>query len=59
MGGVVYAVNQNFIVIAGGECRDKRTFAENEAYDLKIGRWITLSPLPAARHAFRGVTVGR
>jgi N-acetylneuraminic acid mutarotase len=57
--GVAYALYQNFIVVAGGECRDKKTFAENEAYDLKTGRWVTLAPLPTARHAFRSVAVGR
>jgi hypothetical protein len=57
--GVAYAVYRNSIIVAGGECRDKRTFAENEAYDLKTGRWLTLAPLPASRHAFRGVAVGQ
>lgn len=57
--GVAYALYQNFIVVAGGECRDKRTFTENEAYDLKAGRWVILAPLPTARHAFRGVAVGQ
>ena len=57
--GVAYALYRNLIVVAGGECRDKKTFAENEAYDLKTGRWVTLAPLPTARHAFRSVAVGR
>ncbi|MPZ78072.1 MAG: hypothetical protein GEU77_16300 [Deltaproteobacteria bacterium] len=57
--GVAYALYQNFIVVAGGECRDKKTFAENEAYDLKSGRWVTFEALPTSRHAFRGVTVGK
>jgi N-acetylneuraminic acid mutarotase len=56
--GVAGALYQNMIVVAGGECRDKRTYNENEGYDLKAGRWATLSPLPAGRHGFAAVAVG-
>jgi N-acetylneuraminic acid mutarotase len=56
---VARAFYQNMIVVAGGECRDKRTYIENEAYDLNAGRWSTLAPLPAGRHGFGAVTIGR
>ena len=57
--GVAGALYQNLIVVAGGECRDKRTYNEVEAYDLKAGRWITLAPLPQGRHGFGAAAVGR
>src|SRR5262245_11563686 len=56
---VARALYQNMIVVAGGECRDKRTYSENEAYDLNAGRWSKLAPLPAGRHGFGAVTIGR
>jgi N-acetylneuraminic acid mutarotase len=55
---VARALYQKMIVVAGGECRDKRTYIENEAYDLNAGRWLTLAPLPAGRHGFGAVTIG-
>ena len=56
---VAGALYQHMIVVAGGECRNERTYIENEAYDLNAGRWSTLAPLPAGRHGFGAVTVGR
>ena len=56
---VARALYQNMIVVAGGECLNKRTYSENEAYDLNAGRWSTLAPLPAGRHGFGAVTIGR
>ena len=56
---VARALYQNMIVVSGGECRNKRTYIENEAYDLNAGRWSTLAPLPAGRHGFGAVVIGR
>jgi N-acetylneuraminic acid mutarotase len=56
--GVAGALYQNMIIVAGGECRDKHTYNENEGYDFKAGRWSTLAPLPAGRHGFAAVAVG-
>jgi N-acetylneuraminic acid mutarotase len=47
------------ILYAGGECREGKTFFENEGYDPKTNRWLTLAPLPAGRHAFGAATAGR
>jgi N-acetylneuraminic acid mutarotase len=55
---VAGALYQHMIVVAGGECRDERTYSETEAYDLTAGRWAKLTPLPAGRHGFGVVTVG-
>lgn len=56
------------ILYTGGECKDPRpgpvangtiaTFATNEAYDRKTGRWLTLAPLPAGLHAYGADAVG-
>src|SRR5262249_22215086 len=40
---------RGLILVTGGETRAK-TFSENEAYELKTGRWLTLAPLPEGRH---------
>jgi Kelch motif/Galactose oxidase, central domain len=55
---VAGALYQHMLVVAGGECRDERTYSETEAYDLTAGRWAKLTPLPAGRHGFGVVTVG-
>jgi len=55
---VAGALYQHMIVVAGGECRQDRTYSETEAYDLNTGRWSTLVPLPAGRHGFGAVVVG-
>jgi hypothetical protein len=34
----------------GGECRDKQTYPEFEAYDPKTGRWTSLAPMTHGRH---------
>jgi N-acetylneuraminic acid mutarotase len=47
---------QNMIVVFGGECRDEKTFPENEGYDLAIGKWKTLTPMEG-RHGFGAATV--
>jgi hypothetical protein len=45
------------IIVAGGETRAK-TFTENEAYDVKAGRWLTLAPMPAGRHGHGAAVFG-
>jgi hypothetical protein len=56
--GVAGALFKDKIFVAGGECRDKKTFPEFEGYDVKTGRWAKFAPLPAGRHGFGGVAVG-
>lgn len=48
---------QNIIVVFGGECRNEKTYAENEGYDLATGKWITLASAEG-RHGFGAATVG-
>jgi N-acetylneuraminic acid mutarotase len=46
---------------AGGECKNpatRATFDENEAYDTKSDRWLTLAPLPTGLHAFVAAAAG-
>jgi len=45
------------IVTTGGETR-AGTFTENEAYEVKTGRWLTLAPLPGARHGHGAAVIG-
>jgi hypothetical protein len=45
------------IVFLGGE-DDKRTYNENEGFDLKTNRWVTLAPMPTGGHGFGAATVG-
>ena len=41
------------IFIVGGESGSGGpTFVENEAFDPKSNKWMTLAPMPAGRHAF-------
>lgn len=53
------------ILYVGGECKKPDpngggdTFAENEAYDPKTNRWLTLAPLPAGRQGFGAASVGQ
>ncbi len=62
-GAAVYY--HGLILYAGGECErpDPKgggdTFAENEAYDSKLNRWLTLAPLPAGRQGFGAAAVGQ
>jgi len=51
--GIAGVLDHDFIIVAAGECRDKKTFPELEAYDLKIGRWVSLAPLPVGGHGLR------
>jgi hypothetical protein len=57
--GIAGALYQNRIFVAGGECRDKRTYSEIEAYDFKSGRWTSHTPMAMGRHGFGAAAVGR
>ena len=52
------------ILYAGGECKKPNpkgggdTFSENEAYDPKTNKWLTLAPLPAGHQGFGAAVVG-
>ena len=46
----------DMIVVFGGECRNKKTFSENEGYDLSSNEWKALEPAKG-RHGFGAATV--
>ena len=53
------AYYHGLILYAGGECKDGKTFSENEAYDPKTNRWLALEAFsPPGRHAFGAAAVG-
>jgi N-acetylneuraminic acid mutarotase len=56
-GGVSGTVYKGMILVVGGE-DEKRTYIENEAYDIKAGRWLKLAPMPAGRHGDGVAAVG-
>jgi len=56
-GGISGAVHQGMIFILGAE-DGKRTYDENEAYDVKAGRWIKLKRLPMPLHGSAVASVG-
>jgi len=47
----------DLILVLGGE-DEKRTYAENEAFDVSAGRWLKLAPLPAGRHGDGVAAIG-
>ena len=47
------------VLVVGGEARATGTFPHNEAFDPTSGKWITLAPLPEARHGFGAAVLGR
>jgi N-acetylneuraminic acid mutarotase len=53
-----FAEYHGLVFYAGGECRDRKTYDEVEAYDLKAGRWLKFPALPAGRHAFAAAVTG-
>lgn len=61
-GAAVYY--HGLILYPGGECKKPNpkgggdTFSENEAYDPKTNRWVTLPPLPAGRQGFGAAAIG-
>jgi hypothetical protein len=46
------------ILVLGGELPPGHTFPENESYDAKADRWVTLAPMPAGRHGFGAAVIG-
>jgi N-acetylneuraminic acid mutarotase len=55
-GAVLY---RGSIVLFGGECDNGKPFAQNEAFDVKTGRWSTLAPMGSGRHGITAATDGR
>lgn len=55
---VAAALYRGLIVVDGGECNNGAIFNENEGYDVKTQRWITLTPMPTGLHGFGAAVVG-
>ena len=56
---VAAALYRGMIVVDGGELpSEKRTFTENEGYDLKSDKWVALAPMPHGRHGFGAGAIG-
>jgi N-acetylneuraminic acid mutarotase len=55
---VAAALYRGLIVVDGGECNNGAIFNENEGYDVKTQRWLTLAPMPTGLHGFGGAVVG-
>jgi hypothetical protein len=49
---------QGMIVFLGGE-DDKRTYDENEGFDLPSNRSVRLAPMPDGRHGFGAAALGK
>ena len=56
--GIAGALYRDKVFIAGGECSNKQTYPELEAYDVKTDRWVSFASMPMGRHGFGGVVVG-
>ena len=57
-GGGAGTLFQGMIVFLGGE-DDKRTYDENEGFDLSSNRWVRLAPMPTGRHGFGVAALGK
>jgi N-acetylneuraminic acid mutarotase len=57
-GGGSGALFEGMVVYLGAE-DDKRTYSENEGFDVKTNRWVTLKPMPAGRHGIGVAVIGR
>jgi Kelch motif len=57
-GGISGALHQGMIFVVGAE-DGMRTYDENEAYDIKAGRWFKLRPLPQRLHGSAVASLGR
>jgi N-acetylneuraminic acid mutarotase len=58
---VATVIYRGQIVVFGGECKTPATmttFNENEAYDPKANRWVSLASPAVGRHAAGGAVVG-
>src|SRR5262245_24089543 len=52
---------RGMIVVVGGEGEQTgpgSAIRANEGYDLKTGRWVTLTPMPLGKHGIGGVVLG-
>ncbi len=52
---------RGMIVVVGGEGEQTgpgSAIRANEGYDLKTGRWVTLTPMPLGKHGIGGVVFG-
>jgi N-acetylneuraminic acid mutarotase len=56
-GGGAGTLFRGMIVFLGGE-DDKRTYDENEGFDLRSNRWVRLAPMPTGRHGFGAAALG-
>lgn len=56
---VAAALYQGKIFVTGGECLNKRTYPQNEAFDLKSGSWTSFAPMAIGRHGFGAAAAGR
>jgi N-acetylneuraminic acid mutarotase len=57
-GGGAGTLFQDMIVFLGGE-DDKRTYDENEGFELRSNRWVKLAPMPTGRHGFGAAALGK
>jgi N-acetylneuraminic acid mutarotase len=56
-GGGSGTLYRGMIVYLGGE-DDSRAYNENEGFDVKAGRWVTLAPMPTGRHGVGVAAIG-
>jgi N-acetylneuraminic acid mutarotase len=56
-GGGSGTLFQGMVVYVGGE-DDKRTYRENEGFDVKANCWVTLAPMPGGRHGLGVAAIG-
>ena len=47
------------IVFLRGRGDAKRTYDENEGFDLRSNRWVRLTPMPIGRHGFGAAVIGQ
>jgi N-acetylneuraminic acid mutarotase len=57
-GGISGTVYRGLVLVLGGE-DEKRTYVENEAYDVKMRRWLKLAPMPGGRHGHGVAAIGQ
>jgi N-acetylneuraminic acid mutarotase len=56
-GGGAGTLYKNYILFLGAE-DDKRTYAENEAFDIRKGTWAAFAPMPKGRHGMGAAAIG-
>jgi hypothetical protein len=58
--GLAYAYYKGMAIVLGGEFpQEKRTFVENEGFDVKANTWRILAPMPQGRHAAGATSDGK